>query len=256
MLVIVSNDYVPTRHGEIFSDVGRNLEFIDTPGFEDAILDGKFDHFKADPAVKSVLNEQKIESVNILAGVNISFISAYLIVFADNDQHTKYMARALLRAIRNSQNENLRDLPIFMVSNSSDIVRSPTFQDREKEAELNQVVKDANFRASEYGDDDQKREEEKYQIELENRYGSHANLDHLRFIFNNDPINFDQQGAIPKPTKGLTRHKKVHSKTGRNVALLFNEIHTLLRGPSENRNIVRPFNRAEERRCHFNCVIF
>jgi len=114
-----SDDYQPTKHVERFFDVSRQIEFIDCPGIANEIIFGadyakpregqrlnakklqsKYLAFQDDPLVREILNYPKDferKENNILVGVDIQRIDAYLIVY--NDYYSMAVAKALRHSI-------------------------------------------------------------------------------------------------------------------------------------------------------------
>jgi len=217
-------DYASTRHSEVYYDVGRRLELIDTPGVEDYVLDGTFKNFQSDPLVKSIVHEQKDDKLNLLAGAgDTNTIDAYVIVFT-NERRSQHLARAIRRAIRCINNDNIRDNPIYLLWNRTDMDRGKL--DSEKEAEYEKLVILANQRniIEEDGrsyaeiENEKKRREE----DLENEHGGRENLAHLRHIFSNEDIENEKQ--MHEKDMGVW---KTRSKTGWKMDTFLNELEKL-----------------------------
>jgi len=153
------------------------------------LLDGSKKNFQSDPIVKSILGDQKNESINFLSGIDVNQIDAYVIVFTDCPR-SKSMARALYSAIRELENPNLKDNPILMVYNQSDVERPQP----KKLSEYLELVKYANLITSSNKDtDDSERksliEIDELQKKLKQKFGEYSDkLDYIEKTFVSNPI--------------------------------------------------------------------
>ncbi|GAB5359605.1 hypothetical protein AAMO2058_000557900 [Amorphochlora amoebiformis] len=114
------DEYYKTKRVVNFWDVKRRLEFIDTPGLDDKILELMPDQtqFKVedDPQLQSYFQGQD--------GQDLSSISGYVIMFSTEDPVTKIMAVQLLRVVTQVFVEGKK--PIWIVENEGSIPRVST----------------------------------------------------------------------------------------------------------------------------------
>jgi len=226
-----THEYNVSRQAERFYDCSRRLEFIDTPGIEDRILDGSKKNFQNDPMVKSLLGDQKDDSINFLSGIDVNTIDAYIIVYTDC-QRSRTMARALKRAIRDLENENLKKNPIIMVFNQSDVDRPPP----PKLSEYMELVKYANlYRSSPLEEPEEERRRKADLDELQSRLKS-------KYLEYADNLEYIEKTFV---TEEMTHEVVVRAKTGWGFRKLMQELlKELKHAPNANKRIVTGKNTA------------
>lgn len=76
-------DYVPTRHCEVFTDVIRQFHLIDNPGVPDRVLNKNWFKFKTDPVIQDLVASSSRSTSLPHAKMNLYNIDAYIIVYSD-----------------------------------------------------------------------------------------------------------------------------------------------------------------------------
>jgi len=89
------DDYYKTKKIDKFWDIQRRLEFIDTPGLDDKILelmpltDKPILNMEEDPEIQEIF----------MAGRKLGAIGGYMLVYAQEDHVTKIMVEQLLSVV-------------------------------------------------------------------------------------------------------------------------------------------------------------
>lgn len=135
-----SKSYRPTSRCARYYDVQHQLELIDCPGLDDALLNGTketkepesfeeirahYQSFRDDAIVQEMLTEPKEKGFkeNLLIDVDITEVDAYLIVYTD-DERSKRVAKALRLAILTKRMHDSRRA-IFMLYHHGDFEVAP-----------------------------------------------------------------------------------------------------------------------------------
>mmetsp|Transcript_29582 Transcript_29582/g.41239 ORF Transcript_29582/g.41239 Transcript_29582/m.41239 type:complete len:225 (+) Transcript_29582:117-791(+) len=113
------DEYYKTKRVVSFYDVKRRLEFIDTPGLDDKILDLMPD----DKEIWDIENDPQIMSYfRGKEGQDLASISGFFIMYSSEDPVTKIMAFQLLHVVTQVYEETKKK-PIWVVENEGSIMR-------------------------------------------------------------------------------------------------------------------------------------
>lgn len=111
------DEYYKTKKVMKFWDVKRRLEFVDTPGLDDKILE-----LMPDDGSQALETEDDPQIQSYIKREDLPEISGYLIMYCD-DPVTKHMAYQLFRVVTQVFDDGKIQKPIWVVYNEGSILR-------------------------------------------------------------------------------------------------------------------------------------
>lgn len=121
------DEYHRTKKVLRFWDVKRRLEFIDTPGLDDKILE--LIPNSSEQSLKTEEDPEFIRVLNVHDTEDLDSISAFVIVYSQANNITKHMAYQLKDVLslhsKNSEGQKAKKMakPIWIVENQGNILR-------------------------------------------------------------------------------------------------------------------------------------